>query len=588
MTLRILAIEDEVSILSIIEEILSEDYDILTAENGFIGLQLAFEHKPDLILCDVMMPGMDGYEVLTKLRENPQTKLTPFIFLTAKSEKGDIRSGMNLGADDYLTKPFTMEELIDTVNARLNQKKTVQDHYSAQYASQEKELNHLLYYDRLTNLPNQLCLQEWFTSITANLPELKEDVSHANNDDTPKITLIHLNLDKFKRINQDLSEQVGDEILKAVARRLLEAMPKDSMIARAKADDFLILIPPMTDKQEIFQVVQQAFTQFQRAFRGSDRHPEIFITATIGAAVYPQHGRTLDELLHNAKDALSYAKKLGGNQFKFYSLAFSTKTSSTINLESDLRRAIANHHLEVYYQPFVSLKTGAITGAEALLRWHHPQKGMVSPGVFIPIAEETGLIEEIGEWVLSTACQQMKKWQTEGWQNLTMSVNISPRQFDKVDWRQRLTHVILDTGMNPDCLKLELTESVLVKNPDNTLRNLKAIKALGVEIAIDDFGTGYSSLKYLQRFPFDVLKIDQSFVRNIDVNTTTQTINKSIIAMAHALHLQVIAEGVETLAELQHLKLYDCDMIQGFVFSPALTAREFTTLLIEKKNLFAN
>ncbi|VXD17301.1 EAL domain-containing response regulator [Planktothrix paucivesiculata] len=573
---KILVIEDEDLIRdNIIELLETEKFEVFNAGNGKIGLQLAIQHQPDLILCDVAMPEIDGYGVLVALQKNPVTATIPFIFLTANSDVGDLRKGMQLGADDYLTKPFTPTELLKAIVIRLKKNATLKANYTHQLKIAESKLNQLIYQDSPTNLPNRLSLLEYFQQRLDEFSLLS--VANQNWQQNGMIPIIYLGIDRFGRINDILGYEGGDSLLKAVAERLRKSLPADNIIIHIDSNQFAILLPPILEQQQIKTVIENLQQQISDPFVLTNR--EVLITVSAGISLYPQDGRDIQHLLREAKQAMNQVKQQGGNHYSFYIPASEHQLSERIDLEVALRYALEREELELYYQPQVSLKTGNIIGAEALLRWKHPQKGRISPIKFIPIAEETGLIESIGEWVLSQACQHSQAWRSQGLGRLRVAVNLSGRQFQTPNLCQKLMEILLTTGCEPDYLELELTESLLIRDAELSIQQLQALKALGVTIAIDDFGTGYSSLSYLQKFPFDVLKIDQSFVRNLHTNKINATITQSLISMAHLLNLKVIAEGVETQEELNILQSFQCDEIQGYLFSRPLNLEDFQTLV---------
>ncbi|SKB13653.1 Cyclic diguanylate phosphodiesterase (EAL) domain protein [Planktothrix sp. PCC 11201] len=573
---KILVIEDEDLIRdNIIELLETEKFEVFNAGNGKIGLQLAIQHQPDLILCDVAMPEIDGYGVLVALQKNPVTATIPFIFLTANSDVGDLRKGMQLGADDYLTKPFTPTELLKAIVIRLKKNATLKANYTHQLKIAESKLNQLIYQDSPTNLPNRLSLLEYFQQRLDEFSLLS--VANQNWQQNGMIPIIYLGIDRFGRINDILGYEGGDSLLKAVAERLRKSLPADNIIIHIDSNQFAILLPPILEQQQIKTVIENLQQQISDPFVLTNR--EVLITVSAGVSLYPQDGRDIQHLLREAKQAMNQVKQQGGNHYSFYIPASEHQLSERIDLEVALRYALEREELELYYQPQVSLKTGNIIGAEALLRWKHPQKGRISPIKFIPIAEETGLIESIGEWVLSQACQHSQAWRSQGLGSLRVAVNLSGRQFQTPNLCQKLMEILLTTGCEPDYLELELTESLLIRDAELSIQQLQALKALGVTIAIDDFGTGYSSLSYLQKFPFDVLKIDQSFVRNLHTNKINATITQSLISMAHLLNLKVIAEGVETQEELNILQSFQCDEIQGYLFSRPLNLEDFQTLV---------
>ncbi len=573
MTKKILVIEDEDQVLENILELLeAEGWHPIGAENGAIGIDLAKANKPDIILCDVMMPGCDGYGVLSKLRQDSALARIPFIFLTAKAAKTDFRQGMELGADDYLTKPFTRAELLAAIATRLKKREVVQESYSSELKQAKQQLNYWMHHDSLTGLPNRLSLRERFKQIKPT-----------DKNDKKTIAILCLGLDRFNQINDSLGHAFGDLLLKAVAERITACVSNQDTIIRFNADRFVIILDDIEHKKDAIEVCEKLVNSFAQTF--TLKNQEIFITASIGVAIYPRDGSNIDQLLDRANKAMFQSKQQGGNQYQFYSAVLSIGSSDRVALQTSLHYALERQELQVHYQPKVNLATGQIMGAEALLRWHHPERGIISPGRFIPMAEETGLIIPIGEWVLQTACQQVKQLHNIGFSSLQIAVNLSSRQFTQVDFRQKLVKILNSTNLHPKFLELELTESILVENTEMAIRRLNALKALGLTIAIDDFGTGYSSLSYLQQFPFDILKIDQCFIRNISENHHNAAITKAIIEMAKKLNLKIVAEGVETKEELDFVCQNQCDIMQGYIFSPPLSAKELKDLIMSGKSL---
>ncbi|WP_017660695.1 putative bifunctional diguanylate cyclase/phosphodiesterase [Baaleninema simplex] len=594
----ILAIEDEDYVRDILVDMLeAEGFEVLQAENGVVGCQLAREHQPDLILCDIMMPELDGYGVLTQLNRLQETETIPFIFLSAKADRIDFRVGMDLGADDYLTKPFTRDELLSAVSTRLKKSSSVQQLYAQQlqqaqqsYSTKlqqaENRLRYLLYHDSLTELPNQLALRENFDRIVG---ESGID-QNGHLDRSGFVPILYVGLDRFARINDELGYELGDRCLKIAAKRLQNCLGEGAMLSRMGGDEFALVPRPVERRADAERQAEAIRDSIGEPFGLDGR--EIFLTASIGLAFYPRDAKHLDTLLGQSKKAMRYARQQGGNQVRAYTAAL-LDTSDRLALETDLRYALDRNEFALYYQPQVDLTTGEIVGAEALLRWHHPSRGAVSPGRFVPLAEENGSIVPIGEWVLKTACQQSLSWQEAGLKRVRVAVNLSGRQFDRAsasdsfnpDLRQHLTRLFRDLSFDPRDLELELTETILVRNPEASVRMLEGLKAVGVSIAIDDFGTGYSSLGYLQQFPFDILKIDRCFVGGIDRNPTNAAITKASIEMARQIGLKSIAEGVETRAELEFLRQHGCDRMQGYFFSRPLPASEFAELLRQGKRL---
>ncbi|MGK7903279.1 MAG: EAL domain-containing protein [Hormoscilla sp.] len=560
---KILVIEDEEPVrANILDMLEAEEMIGMGAQDGDIGIQMARSLLPDLILCDIMMPGRDGYEVLKELRSHGPTASIPFIFLTAKASKADLRAGMNLGADDYLTKPFSRDELLGAIAARLQKREEVISHYIAELTEAQKELNKVAGYDPITKLPNRLQLQERFDRLRSEVQRVTQ------------IPILVLSLDRFSRINDAFGHGFGEFVLLTVADRLKQEPFSHNTIAHFSAEQFALIVSP---EYSITAVAQTLLETFKQPFIESNN--EIIITASIGIALYPKHGRDLDTLIKHADYACNQVQTQGGNQYRFYHQdMISASSFDKLALETSLRHALNDlSQMQVHYQPQVNLKTGQIIGAEALVRWYHPERGAISPSEFIPLAEETGLIIPLGEWVLRTAMQEAQKWQVSP--PIRIAVNLSGRQFQQPGFQQVLLNILQATGFNPKYLELEITESVLLQDIAATMQIIKQLKTLGIEISLDDFGTGFSSLSYLKQFPFDTLKIDQCFIRNLGADARDSAIVIAIVQMAHSLNLKVIAEGVETESELAVLRENHCDAIQGYLFSPPVSAQEFQVLL---------
>ena len=566
---KILVIEDEEIVRSNILEILASGaFEAFGAENGRQGVELACEQIPSLIICDITMPELDGYGVLKMLRQNSTTETIPFIFLTARADKTDIRAGMNLGADDYLTKPFRRKELLTAVTARLAKHRAMTERYNDRLAAVQ--------YDRVTKLPNQLLLREIFDKT------IKESAS----GQPPSIFLVAI--DRFYQIVESLGHESGDRLIQTIAHRLIGCVNFGDAVARLNTDRFAIVFASAEENYQALndyteQMVQSIIQRLSEAIPVGEN--KISLSVSIGIALAPRDGEELDTLMQHAETALSHAQQLGGNQSQFYSSNIQVVPPDVLYLETRLRDALERSEFQVYYQPQVELKTGRIIGAEALIRWIDPKNGFVSPGQFIPLAEQNGLIIPIGEWVLQTACQQVKTWQEAGLPPVRIAVNLSVRQFNQPDLLKKLVKILDSTGLDTQYLELELTESMLVENVKRANSQLKELKALGISISLDDFGTGYSSLSYLQKFSLDVLKIDRCFVTNINTNSKTAAITNAIISMAHSLNLNVIAEGVETEAELEVLKQQGCHTIQGYLFSRPVPSDQFEEMLKTGKSL---
>jgi diguanylate cyclase (GGDEF)-like protein len=582
----ILVIEDELPIRELIAEMLMlEDFEVLQAGNGREGIEIAQSQCPNLIICDVMMPVLDGYGVLTALQQDTSTASIPFIFLTARGTKQDIRYGMNLGADDYLIKPFTQDELLDAISIRLRKQANSLQQYRSELESKQEQLDYLLYHDPLTQLPNQLSLQDKFqqivVSVAPTIPSTPDEVT---------FPLILISLDRLHLINQLLGYEGGNELLCALVKEIQSFLQPQDIITYLNSNEFVILL--VAERQTLnMETAHAQTTNFIQSLLQKlstpllIRHQEVVLHLLFGIAFYPQNGRTLAQLLQKATIAKESAKSQLSAPFQFYRPEL-TAVNDPLQLESDLRGALAKEQFVIYYQPQINTQSHRIIGAEALIRWIHPQRGLVSPGLFIPLAEETGLIQEIGEWILDHVCQQIKQWLDLDLSPVRIAVNLSARQFQQPNLAIWLANLLQKWGTDSSYLEVELTESMLVRDIPASIEQLQAIKSLGIRVAMDDFGTGYSSLSYLQQFPFDILKIDQCFIRKIDQNPKNAAIAQAIIMMAHQLNLRVIAEGVETPAELAFLQKNGCDDLQGYLFSPPVNAKIFTQMLQSKQSLF--
>ena len=436
----------------------------------------------------------------------------------------------------------------------------------------EAKINYLAYHDTLTGLPNRVSFEE----------RLAESVAHAGRA-RGRLAVMFLSLDRFKKFNDTLGHVIGDRLLRSVAERLTAAVRDGDTVARFGSDEFAFLLTRIAGADD----AARAAREFQRVLDPLfvvGGH-ELYVTASIGISVHPEDGADAQELLKSAGSALYRAKQSGGNNYQFYTADMNERALHRLALENKLRWAIERNEFRVYYQPQVSIGTGRVTGMEALVRWQHPEMGLVSPAEFIPLAEDTGLISPIGEWVLRTACAQARAWRDEGFEGLRVGVNLSPRQFQQPDLVPMVERLLKETGLDAASLELEVTESSVMKNAESSVRTLAELKAMGIKIAVDDFGSGYSSLSYLKSLPIDVLKIDQSFVRDMTADPKDAAIVMAIIQLAHSLQLEVKAEGVETDEQLRFLSLLRCDAMQGYLFCQPLPVDAFEQLLVEGRGL---
>jgi diguanylate cyclase (GGDEF)-like protein/PAS domain S-box-containing protein len=429
-----------------------------------------------------------------------------------------------------------------------------------------QQIAHLAFHDPLTGLPNRMLLKD----------RLEIAVSRAQRSNKP-LAVLFLDLDRFKVVNDSLGHDIGDLLLQSVARRLTKFVREADTVARQGGDEFVLLLSDVERTEDVLSVAEKILENIRMPF--VVKKHELYVTTSIGISLFPTDGSEGEVLVRNADSAMYRAKEQGRDNFQLFSLALSARALDRLELESGLRRAIAQGQFVVYYQPIVDIATGAILGTEALLRWNHPTRGLVGPSAFIPLAEENGLIVPIGAWVLRAACEQAQRWRLAGHRPLALSVNLSARQLRQQALPAEIADILSDTGLPADALHLEITESVALGNPEASLALLSEIKDIGVHLTMDDFGTGYSSLGILRRLPFDTLKIDQSFTREMPDSPGDAAIAKSIIRMGHVMNLNVIAEGVESTRQLEFLRYHRCDQAQGYLFSPPVPADEFGSLL---------
>ncbi len=430
----------------------------------------------------------------------------------------------------------------------------------------EKRLQQLAHFDSLTDLPNRAQFIERLEATMADADRHERLVG-----------VVFLDLDRFKYINDSLGHEKGDMLLREVAMRLSGAVRRGDTVARLSGDEFALVLADMGHVDDAIHVAQKILDVFRTPFRVAGH--DLYVTASLGITLYPFDDQNAQELLRNADVAMYRAKESGKNNYQFYVAEMTVKVSERLTLENDLRHALERGELSLNYQPIADCQSGHILGMEALLRWKHPQRGMISPALFIPLAEETGYIIPIGEWVLRTATEQCRHWQKMGFPSLYVAVNLSSRQFHQKDLPASIYQILQETGFSPALLNLELTEGLIMQQAETSINTLRELVAMDIRISIDDFGTGYSSLSYLKRFPINVLKVDQSFVRDIPNDEDDAAIASTIITMAKSLGLKVVAEGVETLAQLNFMREHHCDAMQGYYFSKPLSPEQFEDFL---------
>lgn len=466
-----------------------------------------------------------------------------------------------------------------TISAIKNEKGRI-THYVAVFTDiterkrYEEQIKHQALHDPLTDLPNRRLFHD---RLAHAIREAKETQR--------KVAVLFLDLDRFKNINDTLGHILGDELLRHVAKRLSSCVPREGVLARIGGDEFAVLLPALTARAEAERVAKDIVDRFTQPIALGER--SLYVSISVGISLYPDDGDDCPTLIKNADMAMYCAKEEGGNRYRFFTPGMRLETVQRWQLENGMRQALELGELQLVYQPQVEAQTGRMVGVEALLRWHHPEQGVMSPATFIPLAEETGFIVPIGDWVLRTACAQAKAWQEAGLPPIRVAVNLSARQFQEGRLEATVRRVLAETGLEPQFLELEITEGIMMTNHTQTVEQLHRLKALGVKVAIDDFGIGYSSLGYLKKFPIDTLKIDKSFIRDCTDVPEDAAIVKAVIALAKNLNIPVVAEGVENPRQLAFLCAEGCDVIQGYLYSPPVSAEEVAELLRQQSELVA-
>jgi diguanylate cyclase (GGDEF)-like protein len=585
---NILIVDDIADNLRVLSASLTErGYQVRCAKNGAMALITAQKNPPQLILLDIKMPDMDGYQVCEKLKADEVTKNIPIIFLSALDDVFDKVKAFSIGGADYITKPFQAEEVIvriqhqlalqaakaeiSQLNAQLEQKiqqRTAQleeviDQLNLEIAEHQltqDKLSHQALHDALTGLPNRTLFMEYLTKAIKR---------HQRNQDYI-FAVLFIDLDRFKVINDSWGHAFGDRLLIAIAHILKECCRELDTVARLSGDEFTILLEDLQDAQDAVAIAERLLERLISPIYLDNR--KVFSGASIGIVLGSTTYQNGIELLRDADIAMYRAKTLGKGRYAVFDREMYAQTIHLSQLETDLRLALEREEFVLYYQPIVSLKTNQLIGFEALIRWKHPQTGLISPEKFIALAEDTGLIIPIGEWVLQQACQQLRTWQLTFplASSLHISVNLSSKQIKQFDFVDKLARILATSGLNGENLRLELTETMLMDRGEKTIELLTQMKQQKIQLSIDDFGTGYSSLSYLHRFPVDSLKIDRSFVSLINAEGQNCEIVKTIITLAHSLGMKAIAEGVETPYQITHLSNLGCEAAQGYFFAKPL------------------
>lgn len=578
---KILVVDDDQNVRFLTRQCLeADDMIVVEAATGLEAIDVFVRERPDLVFMDVEMPGMTGLEACQRIRELPQGETIPIMIVTGSDDRHSIDKGFEAGATQYRTKPVNWSLLGRDVQYMLRASSAFNS-----LKRQEDRLRYLAYYDPLTSLPNRRSFNEQLNRLLKRSQRKKTTAA-----------LLFIDLDHFKRINDSIGHARGDSLLVEIAKRLtMELREEDAVnyfsqnsgedkevgdgateIARLGGDEFTVVLSDVSDIADIEKVAKRILNSLSEPIALQSHNP--VVTPSIGIALYPQDGSDPDTLIRNADTAMYVAKAEGRACYRFYNEEMNARAVEQLKMEEELREAMRNNELELRYQPQVDAETGAVVSMEALVRWKHPTRGMVSPQEFIPVAESTGQIIELGEWVMNEVARHCLYWETLGLNTFRVCVNISPLQFNQNNLPQWVAEFLEKSGLPPWRLELELTESAIMNDAETNIAKLRALKDLGVDLAVDDFGTGYSSLSYLKRFPINTLKIDHSFVSDLDTPDGAAIVD-AIMALAKTLHLRVIAEGIENEHQLAYLVDKGCDLLQGFFFARPIYPEDVPNML---------
>jgi diguanylate cyclase (GGDEF)-like protein len=563
----ILIIDDDDQIRLLLMRLLAAGHECTAVPSAESALSLLDANKFDLIISDINMSGISGLELVPAVLSKDSDAVV--IMVSGQQTIDFAIEAMRVGAFDYITKPVDIDHFEAAVQRALSHRKLLEEkrqyenHLEEMVHARTSELEHLAYHDRLTNLPNRTLF------VDRSRDALRTAASNGN-----VVAIALLSLDRFKNINDTLGHVAADQLLKDAAARLQRLVRAEDLVARFEGAEFAILLSAIGGPAEAENICNLIREALKSSFAIVNQ--ELYLTVSIGVSLSSDRGDGAS-ILQNAGAALHRAKTLGGNNHQFYTPEMNASALKRLSLETSLRRAIDNNEFITFYQPVVDLLSGDIVGVEALVRWEHPELGLLAPIEFLDLAESTGLIIDISERVLRDACCQTRQWQEEGHEKLRIAVNVSARHFQQKDFVDRIARIVKETGLRFESLELELTESSIMGNPESAAEILREIRSLGISVAIDDFGTGYSSMSYLKCFCVDTLKIDRSFVQGVATDANDAAMVRAMIKLAHDLDLRVVAEGIETEAELGFLNRLECEEGQGYLFAkpkPAALLRD--------------
>ena len=554
---HILIVDDDDQVRKLLKDYLGNDHDCLTVASAEEALSVLQERGFALVLSDIQMEGLSGLDLVPLVLErSPDTVV---IMISGEQTIEFAVEAMRAGAFDYVTKPFDLRQVDAAVKRALKhqrlleEKRLYENHLEELVVERTAEIEHLAYHDQLTDLPNRTMFLNRCDQALA-----KSRADHSSG------AVVLVSLDRFRRITETLGHAAGDELIVAAAARLASCIESREMLARVDTDEFGLLFPRLDDERAAHAVADEIADVMKPAFRIAGDQ-EIFLTTSIGIALFPLNGEDASEIARNASAALDLARQQGGNNHRAYQPEMHARALNLLGLETNLRRAVESNEFVTYYQPIINLTSDEIVGFEALVRWQHPRLGLLGPMEFIELAEDTGLILDIGELVMHAACAQTHNWHDDNAARPRIAINVSARQFRDQTFRDRLDRVLSETDLDPQFLELEITERTIIEDFDSAIALLTDLRSMGVKISIDDFGTGYSSLSYLKNLPVDTVKLDRSFVIGTSSDSRDAALVMAVITLAHNLGLRVIAEGIETESQRDFLRLLRCDEGQGFL-----------------------
>jgi len=554
----ILIIDDDEQIRDLLKELLKDEYECVDVGSAEEALDVLKIISFNLVISDINMGGISGLDLVPRvLKDTPDTVV---VMISGQQSIDSAIEAIRAGAFDYITKPLDLRHVQAAVRRALahhkllQEKRQYENHLEELVAQRTAEIEHLAFYDRLTDLPNRTLFADRCAQALASAQRGKRLVG-----------VMMVCLDRFKKVSDTLGHAAGDIVLSETGARLQSCVSGADTVARFDGEEFGLLLTQIPEAGDLADVAVAVHDAFKEPFRLADQ--DVYITNSIGISLFPFNGEDSNTVLRNAGAALNRAQTQGGNNFQFYAADMNAQAVERLTLENSMRRAIDNDEFINYYQPVLDLASGSVVGMEALVRWQHPELGLLLPAKFIGLAEDTGLIVEIGELVMRTACAQTRKWLDEGLGRLRIAVNVSARHFQQRNFYARPVEILDETRLDPKSLELELIETSIMEDAESAAKLLAEIRKLGVRIAIDDFGTGYSSLSYLKRLPIDTVKLDRSFVNGATTDPDDAALVMAIITLAHNLRLTVIAEGVETAEQLSFLRELRCDEAQGYLFS---------------------